>query len=278
MQLLNKHRLLTEFHARLFLLVSITIMPLALPAQDQLEQATNDTAYELVRLDWEGKLKAGGTLILDNRWGDIRLRQAGGDSITFHAVMQKIGQPAKTAELKVEKEGNNVTLRIVYPDDQQPQNPKEGRVDAALLIPTGIHLEVIADKGKVSSKKMEIPIKLKVTENAATLKTSAPVNIDSTSGKVDILFVPGEHTDQGNNLGQIKTLSGDINISYYPSMAMRFKMLSGRAKTTNDLTLLRNRELKDREVHMHTGNNPGKLYIQSDTGYIRLINTGSESN
>lgn len=240
------------------------------------ESASGDVPYELVRIDWEHTVPAGDTLVLDNPWGDIHLRQTGATAATLHAVMQKIGEQPKVGELKAEREDGRTVLRFVYPDDQQPANPREGRIDAALLVPYGVKLEIIADRGKVESKTMESHIKLNAQDEAVSLKLAAGADIQARGAEIDIQFVPRAEDDNGSDRGRIQTISGDINVRYYPDMAMRFEMLSGRPKTTNDLELLRNRKLTGRQVIMHTGQNPETLYVQSDTGYIRLINTGSE--
>lgn len=263
------------FNALLF-----TVLINAAPTTKALAQddppSTPEVPYELVRLDWEQRVEPGTTLVLDNRWGDIHLRQTGAEVATLHAVMQKIGEQPKTGELKAERQDDRILLSVVYPNDQQPANPREGRVDAALLVPYGVNLEIIAERGNVDSKTLESDIKVTAVDEAVSLKSAASVQIDARAGEVDIQFVPRAEDDQRSGRGRIKTITGDVNIRYYPEMQMRFEMLSGRPKTTNDLTLLRNRELTGRQVIMHTGQNPETLYLQSDTGYIRLVNTGSE--
>lgn len=240
------------------------------------ESLEESVPYELVRLDWEETVAAGNTLVVDNRWGDIHLRQTGATAVTYHAVMQKIGKQPKVGELIAERADDVVTLKIVYPEGQQPANPQQGRVDAAVLVPYGVNLEIIAEHGKVSSKTMENPVKITAVNQPISLKSASSVNISANEAEVDIQFVPRKGENESHDRGRIQTLTGDINIRYYPDMAMRFEMLSGRPKTTSDLELLRNRKLIGRQVIMHTGENPEKLYLQSDTGYIRLVNTGSE--
>lgn len=262
----------------LLILISLLITPLSLTAQQPAAtgESENTVPFELVRLDWEETVAAGDTLVVDNRWGDIHLRQTGAKAVTYHAVMQKIGEQPKVGELIAEREDGKVTLRIAYPEGQQPASPQEGRVDAAILVPYDVKLEVIAERGKVSSKTMESPVKITAVDQPISLKSASSVNISANAAEVDLQFVPRKDDDDSRDRGRIQTITGDINIRYYPEMSMRFEMISGRPKTTTDLELLRNRELVGRQVNMHTGKNPEKLYLQSDTGYIRLVNTGSE--
>ncbi len=267
---------LTTVCNSLIFIISLIISSGFSAAEPATLTSQDEAAYELVRLDWEEQIPAGTTLVLDNRWGDIRLRQSGDRMALFHAVMQKIGAQPKVAELMVERTDRRIAVKVVYPEDGQPASPREGRVDAALLVPEGVNIEIIAEHGEVSSKKMNNHIKVQAVDQAVSLESAAAVAINTNNGDVSVQFVPRTDQLDSRDRGRIQTIRGDINVRYYPDMPMRFEMLSGRPKTTNDLELLRNRELTGRQVNMHTGKHPQKLYLQSDTGYIRLINTGSE--
>lgn len=244
---------------------------------DAASKPVDNVPYELIRLDWTEQLTPGATLVLDNRWGDIRLRQIDGSgAANLHAVMQKIGRSPKVATLKANREGDRVTLLIAYPDDQRPASHQEGRVDAALLVPYGIQVEVIAEHGSVSSKSMDSPIKVTAVDQPVSLKTASSINITTNKGEVNVQFISRKETDKQLNRGHIQTIFGDINVRYYPKMPISFDMLSGHPKTTNDLNLLSSRKIHERRIYMETGHNPENLSLQSDTGYIRLINIGSE--
>lgn len=244
---------------------------------EQPQNATSEPAFELQRLDWEAQLKSGTRVLLENRWGNINLRQSGGQGAMLHAVMQKIGSAPKVAELKVTEADQQIRLSIVYPPDQQPDSFREGRVDVALLIPAGIQLDIIADRGAVTGKTLHNPIKVVAVNERVEFSSTASVDISSAAGDVEILFKPRPETRQKGqseirSLGSIKTISGDILISYYPDVEIGFDMVSGNSKTTDDPRLLQSRSYKDRHVLMQTSERAETLSLQSDTGQIVLSN------
>ncbi len=255
-------------------LLLIALQPLY--AQQDDSAASHAPDFELQRFDWEGVPKPGTTLLLENRWGDIRLRQSGGEAVLMHAVMQKIGAQPRVAELKVDESNEQMALRIVYPEDQQPKSFQQGRVDVALVIPQGIAVEIVADRGVVSGKTLNNPIKVSATSNPVEFSSTASVDIQSDSGEVAIQFKPGpdEASESANQneyrRGRIQTLSGNILISYQPGVEIGFDMISGSSKTTDDPRLMAQREYLQRRVLMRTSPQADMLQLQSDTGEIVL--------
>lgn len=236
-------------------------------------QAATDATppYELQRFDWEGEPKPGTRLLLENRWGNINLRQSGGKGVLLHAVMQKIGTEPKVADLQVDENDDQISLRIVYPDGQQPDSVQQGRVDVALMIPTGINVEIIADRGTVSGKTLGNAIKIHAVDRPVEFSSSGSIDVQTRNGEVAIQFKPrGEQA--APDWGRIQTIAGDILISYYPSVEIGFDMVSGSSKTTDDPRLLQSRSYQQRHVLMKTSSQAPILQLQSDTGQIVISN------
>jgi len=255
-------------------LLLIALPPLS--AQQDNNPAQQAPDFELQRFDWEGEPKPGTTLLLENRWGDIRLRQSGGKAVLMHAVMQKIGAQPRVAELQVDDSDERITLRIVYPEHQQPETFQQGRVDVALVIPQGIAVEIVADRGMVSGKTLNNPIKVSATNSTVEFSSTTSVDIQTDSGEVAIQFKPGPDAASDSSKlseyrrGRIQTLSGNILISYQPGVEIGFDMISGSSKTTDDPRLMAQREYLQRRVVMRTSPQADMLQLQSDTGEIVL--------
>lgn len=247
-------------------------------ARQDAESAHDTSPFELQRIDWEGEPKPGTRLLLENRWGDIRLRQSGGKGVLLHAVMQKIGTDPNVAELQVEKNNEQISLRIVYPDAQQPETFQQGRVDVALLIPTGLATEISAERGAVSGKTLDNPLTLRAVDQPVAFSSNNSVDIETRNGEVAIQFKPRSREKPGDmnadNMpwGRIQTIAGDILISYYPDVDIAFDVVSGSSKTTDDPRLLQNRSYRRRHVLMHTTVDAPMMKLHSDTGQIILSN------
>ncbi len=262
---------------RLPLLLLTLVLTSALSAQPTGPSTNPSTPFELQRFDWEGEPGPGKQLLLENRWGDVRLRQNGGKTVLMHAVMQKIGDHPKVAMLQVEESDAQITLRIAYPPDQQPDTVRQGRVDVALLLPTGLPVSIIAERGEVSGKTLDNPIKIMASDQPVAFSSRSSVDIETRHGEVAILFKPHAHksaddTIKDSTWGRIQTIDGDILISYYPDVEMGFDIVSGSSKTTDDPRLLQSRRYQARHVLMHTAADAPVLQLHSDTGQIVISN------
>jgi len=263
--------------AQSLLLLLVCSLPLA--AQQDVDATVSTPAFELQRFDWEGQLKPGTRLLLDNRWGDIRLRQSGGKGVLMHAVMQKIGAEPKVASLQVDEQDDITSLRIVYPEDEIPATVQQGRVDVALLLPTGLAVKINAERGNVTGKTLNNPIMVRAVDQQVAFSSTGSIDIATRNGEVAILFKPrgqkkssAARSADAAPRGRIQTIGGDILIRYYPDVEIGFDMLSGSSKTTDDPRLIEQREYHERRVLMRTSNQADMLQLQSDTGEIVLSN------
>ena len=261
------------------LLLILLVCSLPLAAQQDVDATANTPAFELQRFDWEGQLKPGTRLLLDNRWGDIRLRQSGGKGVLMHAVMQKIGAKPKVASLQVDEQDDITSLRIVYPEDEQPATVRQGRVDVALLLPTGLAVEINAERGNVTGKTLNNPITVRAVDQQVAFSSTGSIDIATRNGEVAILLKPrGQEKSSAASSadaaprGRVQTIGGDILIRYYPDVEIGFDMLSGSSKTTDDPRLIKQREYVERRVLMRTSKQADMLQLQSDTGEIVLSN------
>ncbi|GAB4195862.1 MAG: hypothetical protein Tsb002_28770 [Wenzhouxiangellaceae bacterium] len=236
-------------------------------------QSSADQEFTIDRLDWQKEMKPGSHLVVRNPWGDIRIRQTGGSTGLVHAVMQKIGEQPKVAELKVVSETDErVEIAFVYPEGEEPASFSEGRIDVAIMTPYGNTTEVHADRGRVITKTMEDKLTVRATDTALELKSKGPLDVETVAAPVVLQIVNGEAGDRG----RIVTQRGNIEIRYYINEKVEFHMTSGASKTTNDLPLLRSRGRDGRSVTMSHGEDVARYTLQSDTGNIILNNLGGD--
>jgi DUF4097 and DUF4098 domain-containing protein YvlB len=245
-------------------------------------QATKDAGeqsvpYELQRFEWSQEVKEGQKIIVKNPWGDVRVRQTGDKEAIFHAVMQKIGNKPKVAELKSWTEGDTIHLELIYPEDQIPATPQEGRIDAFVGLPYEASLEIHSDRGKVDTKTLESALTVRAKNAGVKVKSRGHLDISTTGGDVLLtLLGPDAKSKDIADRGRIKTLSGDIEVRYYLDQNIEVAMTSGASKTTNDLALLQNRRVEKRTVHMKKGEQAPKIELLSDTGNIIVNDLSSE--
>lgn len=230
---------------------------------------SEETPYSLDRISKQFPLTKEQKVRIENPWGDIRLGQNGTNELVFHAVVQKIGESPKTPRLVsawADESEQELVLRIEYPTEQPPASVQEGRVDVSVLVPYGAAIEVQADRGRVLTKTMESPLTIRAKDQKISVKSRSSLDISSEGGDVNVIFLAGPTADRG----RIQSYSGDIEVRYYRDQAIAVEMRSGASKTTNDLALLQSQKLSGHRASMHKGENPPKIYLQSDSGRIIL--------
>lgn len=247
------------------------------PEPNETLTADSSVPYELERLQWHAELSKKQSIRLSNPWGDIRIRQTGDQTAVLHAVMQKIGHQPKVASIEHKTVGDAVQLSIQYPQEQQPANVKEGRVDAVLVVPYGTPVEVISDRGRVITKTMESPLKVSAKDESVSVKTHGPIQISTKSAPVEVYLLNyNVKSSNQHESSQIQTLNGDIELKYYQDLPLNVELVSGASKSTNDIALLESRSRSGRKVSMHKGLAKHLYKIQSDTGRIILTNMSLE--
>lgn len=230
---------------------------------------SEETPFSLERISKQFPLTKEQKVRIENPWGDIRLSQNGTNELVFHAVVQKIGESPKMPRLVsawTDESEQELVLQVEYPADQTPASVQEGRVDISVLVPYGAAIEVHAERGRVLTKTMESPLTIRAKDQKVSVKSRSSLDISSEGGDINLIFLAGPSTDRG----RIQSYSGDIELRYYRDQALAVEMRSGASKTTNDLTLLQSQKLSGHRASMHKGENPPKIYLQSDTGRIIL--------
>mgnify|MGYP001358310924 CR=1 FL=1 len=220
---------------------------------------------ELVRLEWSGTVKPGMVIHVDNPWGELLIKQRHGTVALLHAVMQKIGEHPKHGELKAIATEARVDLKLVYPDGQAPSDVRDGRIDAVLLVPSGIALEASVERGDLVTKAIDNPLTAHSENTDLDVRAVGPLDLSSAGGRITVRLLENGLT----GTGRIVTRKGDIDV-YFPVAAIpRFRLVGGRGHTTDSLALLSSRQFEGRVTWM--GDDHGPLFdIQSDSGAIRL--------
>ena len=110
-------------------------------------------AYTLERFKSEAKLIEGvDTLVFDNPYGEIQVRQTGAEELVYQGVEQRIGDKPRTARIETFHDGKRQGVRVRYAehDAREPANPRLGRVDLYAFVPKRMKVELHADFGTVT--------------------------------------------------------------------------------------------------------------------------------
>ncbi len=144
-------------------------------------------AYTLERFRGEHKLAEGvDTLVYDNPYGEIQVRQTGAAELVFQGVEQRIGDKPRIARIEPFHEGQRQGVRVRYAehDARQPANPRLGRVDLYAFVPKRMKIELHADFGTVTIRRVDNDIRVRTRSGTIVAATRGALDAQSESGEI----------------------------------------------------------------------------------------------
>lgn len=226
--------------------------------------AVADNNEKLARIHWEKDLETTTTLIFKNHYGDIRLRSTEDQKLVFHAV----GQDSKKhkIELNFDESNNQIYAEVKFSNDAQL--PADHRLDAVIIVPSLLNLDIEIEHGELSSKGLKSQVIAKSVNSNISIKSAKNVDLFSQNGDVTFYAKPSKKETSH----QLKSHKGDVNAYFLDKTDNQFTTIAGTDSSSNDASLLSSL-VKDGRKHIF-GQTKAKhqFKLQTDTGYIRIIN------
>lgn len=143
--------------------------------------------YALERFRQEVKLAAGvDTLVFDNPYGEIQVRQTSASALAFEGVEQRIGAVPRIARIEPFHDGNRQGVRVRYAehDPVQPANPRLGRVDMYAFVPKNVKLDLRSDFGTITVRRVDDDIHVRTRTGLIVVATRGALDAESVSGEI----------------------------------------------------------------------------------------------
>ena len=171
------------------------VASLAMPAAAQ--------SKETERVDRTIPFQSGGTIVLKNFSGDVRISGTGGGQVVLKAVRTATRERLDRIKLDIRVDGS--TLRIdANKRDRSRDDDKDNVVetDFELAVPAQTNLEVDAFSSDVTIDGVEGRQKLHTFSGSITVKNgTGPFTLNSFSGSIDVdVDVRGDAGNRGRDL------------------------------------------------------------------------------
>lgn len=143
--------------------------------------------FTLERFQDEQKLGEGvRTIVLDNPYGEIQVRQTQAGAIAIQGVEQRIGETPRTARIEWFEEDTRQGVRIRYAehDPETPANPRLGRVDLYAFVPPGLRVELRSDFGAIVVRRIDDEVVARSRAGSITVAARGAMDLESTEGQV----------------------------------------------------------------------------------------------
>jgi hypothetical protein len=190
---------------------------------------------ETERVDRTIPFQPGGTIVLKNFSGEVRINGTGGNQVVLKAVRTATRERLDRIKLDIQVSGS--TLRIDANDRDRSSDDKDNVVETEfdLAIPAQTNLDVNAFSSDIVIDGVEGRQKLHTFSGSITVKNgTGPFNLNSFSGSIDV-DLSGAATPEI----QAETFSGDIEarVSGSAGAEVEFSSFSGGLSSDVPLTL-----------------------------------------
>ncbi len=238
-----------------FLLLVLSCSSFPVKAQDD---------AKLERIHWEKELSKPTTLVFKNNYGNIRLRSTDDQKLVFHAVAQDSEQ--HRIQLAFDEQSDQIYAEVIFNNSEHL--PKDHRLDAVIIVPSLLQLDIQIEGGDLSSKGLKSPVKATSSNSNITIKSSQSVDLFSQNGDINFYAKSGKKATKH----QLKSHKGDINVYYLTQSSNAFKTVAGTEPSSNDAELLQSQVQTGRMTVFGDVEASNQFNLQTDTGFIRLIN------
>ena len=223
---------------------------------------------KLIRQDISASLSAGQPVVVDNPYGDVRLRFGGyEEQLEIHAVGQK---PGKAASIALEPGTVDGTYRIA---PRLPANTlvAEGqRLDLVIFVPIGHSVSARTERGVIESRGIRADIDLRSTSGDIAIRgTQGQINAETGPGTIEASLLhapPGSHQ-------RLATSTGSIILAVKDDLDARLEMSTSATFATEyslDIERLPGNEPNKRAI-ARIGKDEAKVAVESRRGEIRLL-------
>ncbi len=217
----------------------------------------------LERIHWEKHISKPTTLIFKNHHGHIRLRSSADEKLVFHAVAQS----SKQHEVRIDFKESDGLIEAEVLFKNAEDLPDDHRVDAVIVVPSVLSLDLDIARGQLTSKGLKSVIKARSIDSDIKIKTTEAVDLFSQNG--DIHLTAKNNPNPTQHL--LKSHKGDVNVYVHQDSENTFKTTSGTATSSNDASLIESMRKAGRSVFFGSEKAHRQFDIQTDTGFIRLI-------
>lgn len=144
-------------------------------------------SYTLERSRGEMKISDGlDTIVVDNPYGDIQVRQTNAAAVAYQGVEQRIGENPRIARIEQTQSGVRNVILVHYSehDRRQPADPRLGRVDLTVFVPRTFKLDLRADFGTINVRRIDNDIRARTRTGMIVVASRGALDAESVSGEI----------------------------------------------------------------------------------------------
>ncbi|HSW29764.1 MAG TPA: DUF4097 family beta strand repeat-containing protein [Longimicrobiales bacterium] len=238
--------------------------------------------------EWSGSIARGGTLEVKGISGSIRAELASGNAAEVTAVKKGDQDDFEQVEVRVVKDGADVTICAVYGDPDggdgceggnarrglfRRNRPIDVSVDFVVRLPAGTSLNAGLVSGDVSVSGVRSDVSASTVSGDVTISTTGLARAHAVSGDLDVSMGAADWDELDFN-----TVSGDITLRL-PAAAdadLEFNSVSGDLTSDFEMTLTGRlgRRWPGQAIRATIGDGGRPITLKTVSGDVRLLRAG----
>lgn len=237
-------------------------------AEAAAQQPTPLTDWSIEREERELKVLAGDRVLVENLFGDVRVRGGEAGRLQLWSVGQRHADDPRPWKLESASEGGVASVRVELSPDA-PGKPTEWtkrRVDLTLFVPPAASLAVRTADGLIEIRGVTAPVEARSVGGEIRLRVDGPLDAASDRGAIRAVLT----ARSWQRASRFATVTGPIELDFPPGSAARV-VLETQGELTSDFSIAVERlgQLRKRAV-AELGGGGAEIRLTSERGNLKI--------
>ena len=257
-------------------LVMISLLGAA-PAWAQTEKHTVFTEYDF---HWLGQLKAGQTLEVINRNGQIEASAVAGDEARVEGI-RRGNDDDRDLFIEVVEYSDGVTICAVHANDQTPGRCHRGGVSSEsnswhgnrakinfdVQVPPGVRFNALTTNGNVLGRNLASVVEAATTNGNVEVSTSQWASATTTNGGIRLSM----GSAKWNGELQVKSTNGSVDVTLPASAEFKLDAVTTNGGIHTDFPITVQGSFSSKELSGTVGGGGRELKVATTNGTIKLM-------
>ena len=257
-------------------LVMISLLG-AVPAWPQTEKRTVFTEYDF---HWQGHLKAGQTLEVINRNGEIEASAAAGDEVRVEGL-RRGNDDDRELFIEVVEYSDGVTICAVHANDKTPGRCHRGgvssestiwhgnhaKINFEVQVPRGVRFNALTTNGNVLGRNLASVVEAATTNGNVEVSTSEWASATTTNGGIRVSM----GSAKWNGELQVKSTNGSVDVTLPASAEFKLDAATTNGGIQTDFPITVQGSLNSKELSGTVGGGGRELRVATTNGTIKLM-------
>jgi len=265
-----------KWMTRTICLVMISLLGAA-PARAQTEKRTVFSEHDF---HWQGQLKAGQTLEVINRNGEIEASAASGDEVRV-AGIRRGNDDDGDLFIEVVEYSDGVTICAVHARDKTPGRCHRGGVSSESIgwhgtrakinfdvqVPRGVRFNALTTNGNVLGRNLASVVEAATTNGKVEVSTSEWASATTTNGGIRVSMGSAKWSGEL----QVKSTNGSVDVTLPASAEFKLDAATTNGGIHTDFPITVQGSFNSKELSGTVGSGGRELKVATTNGTIKLM-------